>query len=258
MTEGLPGGARERLEAEFRAVAQRIAKDGAPTRSLRPVDAATLILIDHAGSEAKVLMGRRNAAVKFMPNKFVFPGGRLDPADRSMPVAGILEAHVERRLTAGSPGITPARARALALTAIRETYEETGIFIGTKEHGAPEAVPAGSWQAFLDHGVLPDLEGFRFVARAVTPPGRSRRFDTRFFVVDARHIGHRIEKPLQADDELTEIGWIPLSTAQTLDVPGITHVILDELALKLKAGIDRDDPVPFYRQRHGAFIREEV
>lgn len=258
MSNGVPLEARERLEAEFRAVAQRQAKDGVVGRSLRPVDAATLIVLDHAGGEAKVLMGRRNAAVKFMPNKFVFPGGRLDPADRSMPVAGILEAHVEQRVVAGTPGITPARARALVLTAIRETYEETGILIGTKEHGAPESAPPGSWQAFKALGVLPDLEGLRFVARAVTPPGRSRRFDTRFFTVDAGYVAHRVEKAIHVNDELTEISWIPLSTAQTLDVPGITHVILDELALKLKAGIDRDRPVPFYRQRHGTFIREEV
>ena len=258
MTDTASLDARQRLEAEFRAVAQQPKQAGVTAKSLRPVDAATLILLDHTGSEPKVLMGRRNGAVKFMPNKFVFPGGRLDLTDREMPVAGILEAHVERRLVAGTPGITAARARALALTAIRETYEETGILIGTKEHGAPEIAPAGSWQAFQEHGVLPDLEGFRFVARAVTPPGRSRRFDTRFFTVDARYIAHRIEKPMHDDDELTDVSWIPLSTAQTLDVPGITHVILDELSLKLKAGLDRDEPVPFYRQRRGTFVREQI
>ena len=255
--------ARERLEAEIKAIHTKKREalknpTDRPAPRLRPADAATLVVLDHSGREPKVLMGRRNASVRFMPNKFVFPGGRIDAADRAMPVAGILESRVEARLMAGSPGISAARCRALALASIRETFEETGLMIGTKDHGGPDSTPDGSWSAFATHGVMPDLEGLRYLARAITPPGRTRRYDTRFFVVDSSFIVHRVERQAMPDDELTEIGWIPLGKAKELDVPAITHIILDELDARLQAGIELDLPVPFYRQRYGTFVRELV
>ena len=251
--------ARAKLEDELETVARLSAAQPAGALSrLRPKDAATLIVLDTTGREPKVLMGRRNARVKFMPNKFVFPGGRVEPQDRSVPVAGILEAHVEEKLMAGSPLITASRCRALALAAIRETYEETGIMLGTKEHGVPTRALPGTWADFVAHGVMPNLEVLRFVARAITPPNRSRRFDTRFFAVDASEIGHRVEKTLTPEDELTELRWFPLSEARSIDVPGITLVILEELAQKISQGLDGKHPVPFYRYRGRTFIRDEV
>ena len=62
---------------------------------LRPKDAATIILIDRSGAEPKVLMGRRHHGHKFMPGKFVFPGGRVEFEDRDVPVASALDPHVE-------------------------------------------------------------------------------------------------------------------------------------------------------------------
>ncbi len=44
----------------------------------RPVDAATLILVDRTVATPKVLVGKRHDKVVFMPGKFVFPGGRVD------------------------------------------------------------------------------------------------------------------------------------------------------------------------------------
>jgi 8-oxo-dGTP pyrophosphatase MutT (NUDIX family) len=52
-----------------------------------PRDAATLMLIDRSGAKPKVLLGRRHAGHKFMPGKFVFPGGRIEAFDRVMPAA---------------------------------------------------------------------------------------------------------------------------------------------------------------------------
>ena len=59
---------------------------------VRPKDAATLILVDRGGQVPKVLLGKRHQGHKFMPGKFVFPGGRVDPADRRMPAAPVRRA----------------------------------------------------------------------------------------------------------------------------------------------------------------------
>ena len=66
------------------------------------------------------------------PGKFVFPGGRTDPADSRVAVASGLHPHEEAKLIAGAGRTSLARARAIALSAIRETYEEAGLLIGEK------------------------------------------------------------------------------------------------------------------------------
>ncbi|MGE3998189.1 MAG: NUDIX hydrolase, partial [Variibacter sp.] len=53
--------------------------------NVRPRDAATLIVLDRTGAEPKVMMGRRHDRHKFMPGKFVFPGGRVEAYDGRMP-----------------------------------------------------------------------------------------------------------------------------------------------------------------------------
>src|SRR6185312_16240839 len=90
----------------------------------RPRDAATLILLDSKGGEVHVLMGRRHARHAFMPGKFVFPGGRTDPDDGRVPVTDMLDPLEEAKLLATIARRSQARARAIALSAIRETYEE--------------------------------------------------------------------------------------------------------------------------------------
>src|SRR5262249_19167143 len=123
--------------------------------AIRPKDAATLILIDRAGSVPKVLLGKRHTRHKFMPGKFVFPGGGVDPSDKRMPVARSLDRHEEARLMQRFHKASPVRARALALAAIRETCEETGLLLGT--HAEAGQIPDGPWSTFAQHKVLPDL-----------------------------------------------------------------------------------------------------
>src|SRR5947208_1387363 len=82
---------------------------------VRPKDAATLILVDRAGSVPKVLLGKRHHGHKFMPGKFVFPGGRVDPADQRMPVAQELDPHAQVHLMKRLQRPSVAKARALAL-----------------------------------------------------------------------------------------------------------------------------------------------
>ena len=224
--------------------------------NLRPKDAATLIVIDRRRSEPKVLMGRRHPGHVFMPGMFVFPGGRIDPGDRRMVAAGALNPRAEAALNARTARFSAQRGRALALAAIRETFEETGLLLGTREHGPPERAPEGTWSAFREHGVFPDLEALHFVARAITPPGRPRRFDTRFFAVDREAIAAEVKGVTGPDSELIELVWVSLAEAPDLACPTITHVILEELQDRLAAGFSQDLPIPFYYERRGRFVRE--
>ena len=111
-----------------------------------------------------------------------------------------------------------ARARGLALAAIRETFEETGLILGARRDDAPPA-PDGSWAEFAQAGFYPDLSSLHFVARAITPSRRTRRFDTRFFAVDASAIAHRVDNVVHPEAELVELVWLPIAEARNLDMP---------------------------------------
>ena len=225
---------------------------------VRPKDAATLILVDRTTERPKVLLGRRHQNHKFMPGKFVFPGGRVEPADRRMAMATHLDPQVEDRLMRGVRRPNPARARALVLAAIRETFEETGLLIGLPGLDAPadrSAATSAMWADFATAGVKPDLTNIHFVARAITPPGRSRRFDTRFFTADASGITARVDGVVGPDTELVELVWTPIEEAKRLDMPAITTVALDELDRRVAAGLSHSLPVPFYRMLHRRFSR---
>lgn len=225
---------------------------------LRPRHAATMILLDHSGETPKVLMGKRHHGLKFMAGKFVFPGGRIEPHDRRMTTAQPLADVVEAKLMARRVRKSLSRGRALALAAIRETFEETGLLLGTTEAAAPAGTPSDPWREFVGHGVVPDLSGIHFIARAITPPGRPRRFDTSFFSLDASAIAKRVEGVVTADTELVELVWIPLKDAGQLDLPHITGVVLKELDTRLANGMRHDLPVPFYYERNRKWFREEL
>ncbi len=225
---------------------------------VRPKAAATLIIVDGSGAEPKVLMGKRNAGLKFLPGKFVFPGGGIEPGDGRMNVAGPLPEEVETRLLKARVRATPARARALALAAIRETFEETGLLLGSRDFGAPDSAPEGAWSDFAAHGVYPTLDNMHLIARAITPPGRVRRFDVAFFAMGADAICGQVEGVIRPDAELVELDWMPLSRAKELDLPLITLIVLRELEDRMAAGMRPYLPVPFYFERHGKWTREEL
>jgi 8-oxo-dGTP pyrophosphatase MutT (NUDIX family) len=226
--------------------------------NVRPRDAATLILLDHSGGTTQVLLGRRHAGHKFMPGKFVFPGGRIEASDRQMSIAGTLDAVVEEKLNVRTKRPSAGFARALALAAIRETFEETGLALGVTDHGPPSSAPEGAWARFAATGVFPTLEGLDFLARAITPPRRPKRFDTRFFVADAALIAHRTPDVVHPDAELVELVWTPLEEAARLDLPLITRVVLSELAAAKKDGMSRFRPRPFYHEQHRRWLRDEL
>jgi 8-oxo-dGTP pyrophosphatase MutT (NUDIX family) len=225
--------------------------------NLKPRDAATLMIVDRSGATPKVLLGRRNADLKFMAGKFVFPGGRLEPGDKRMPVASELDSHAEARLMRRVQRPTRDRARGLALAAIRETFEETGLLLG-KRATSVLAVPEGPWKAFADAGVLPDLGALHFIVRAITPPRRPRRFDARFFAVDATAVAHTVEGVVSPDSELVELVWLTIAEAKGQDLPTITQVALDELEARVAKGFGHDLPSPLYRMLNKRFVRAEL
>lgn len=225
--------------------------------NVRPRDASTLIIVDRSEATPKVLLGKRHHSHKFMPGKFVFPGGRVEANDRLMPAAAELNPFAEKYLMQDMQRPSAARARALALAAIRETFEETGLLFGAKRSDAP-AAPGGPWAEFATAGYYPDLSVLHFIARAVTPTRRPKRFDTRFFAVDASAIAHRVDNIIHADAELVELVWLPLAEARNLDMPTVTGVILQELEARVAAGFGHELPVPYYRMPRKRFLRKLI
>ncbi len=221
---------------------------------LEPRDAATLMLIDRSRAVPKVLLGRRHHGHKFMPGKFVFPGGRIEPLDRAMSALSELHPDTEEKLRVRAAS-GAAEPRAFALAAIRETAEETGLLLGAKREQGPDA-PGDIWTEFANAHVHPDLGNIHFIARAITPPRRPRRFDTRFFTADATAVAHRIEGIVGPNSELVELVWAPIEEAAHLDMPTITAIVLEELLARVEAGMAHSLPVPFYFMREQQFFRE--
>ena len=94
-------------------------------RVIRPRDAATLVILDRSGTEPKVLMGKRRADLAFMAGKYVFPGGRVDPADKSVDCADALRASEASKLLIAMRGTpSPARAPAPARASASNTSVE--------------------------------------------------------------------------------------------------------------------------------------
>ena len=204
-------------------------------------DAATIILIRDPGGTPSVLMGQRGAKAAFMPSKYVFPGGAVDPQDHGVDLAGTLPVPCGRKLVM-RPITAPApSAETLAAAAIRELWEETGLRLG--RFGTAPSDPPSEWKTLYASGVCPDASALRFVFRAVTPPGRPRRFDARFFLAPASALLDDPDDFTKASDELSHLHWVPLSEARALDLPFVTEVALAEIQALLPAlGAPQDVP----------------
>jgi 8-oxo-dGTP pyrophosphatase MutT (NUDIX family) len=174
--------------------------DAAKRRAVRPRDAASLIIVRPGPSGAEVLMGMRGARHRFMPNRLVFPGGRVDLADRygkyATPLRPDTRAHLEKTAT-------PSRARAIAIAVARELEEETGLTLGSP----------------------PSLDGLSYLLRAVTPPVMPMRFNARFLVVDA----DRVSGTLAGSGELENLRYYAIAEALALDLADITQEVLRNL-----------------------------
>jgi 8-oxo-dGTP pyrophosphatase MutT (NUDIX family) len=201
-------------------------------------DAATVILLRDRTTRPRVLMGQRGAGAAFMPNKFVFPGGAIDPGDATTTLSRPVPAPCATRLATDSV-LPPAT---IAAAAIRELWEEAGLALAR-----PGPAPDG-WPGFPG---MPDAGALRFVFRAVTPAGRPRRFDARFLLAPTEAILGDPDDFSRATDELSHLQWVPLDAARSFDLPFITEIVLAEVAWRLT---EEGPPpaVPFFRNNDDA------
>lgn len=221
------------------APAAEVAGPGADIR-----DAASIILWRPGPTGPEVLMGQRGKGAVFMPEKVVFPGGAVDPEDAGLPFPAPLDPDSARRLALDAP---PGLAAPIVLAGIRELWEEAGLRLALPATDPLPALPP-SWQGFAASGVRPHTEAMRFVFRAITPPGRPRRFDARFFLVEARQIADPADDFAAASGELGGLRWLPLAATQDLPLPFVTGIVLAEVEARL-ADPGGDHPVPFFDNR---------
>lgn len=211
-------------------------------------DAATVIVLRDTDTDPHILMGQRGANAAFMPNKFVFPGGAVDALDAEIPLASPLPEKCYARICEDAD---PKLAQALAIAAIRELWEETGLVLGVP--GTWSGNLPDDWVSFAKTHHLPHAEPLEFVFRALTPPGRPRRFDARFFLVNAEYIASDLDDFSAASDELSHLQWVSLSNARAFDMPFITEVVLSEI----QARISNSAPpkgVPFFKNTDEASL----
>lgn len=210
-------------------------------------DAATIIVMRDAQTRPRILMGQRGENAAFLPRKVVFPGGALDPGDGAVPLVRPLDPETRGALLEESR-VSP---EALAAAAIRELWEETGQILGEASDWANE--PPRGWRGFAATGHAPSGTGLDFVFRAVTPAGRPRRFDARFFLARAEALVSDPDDFSRAEDELSHLQWIPLDAARDFDLPFITEVVLAELQDRLEGRCTTGD-VPFFRNDDEAHL----
>jgi 8-oxo-dGTP pyrophosphatase MutT (NUDIX family) len=215
----------------------------------RPVDAAGLVLIRAGDKGPEVLMGRRHRRSTFLPDVYVFPGGRVDPADsRPSGFAEMIPGSIARQLRRGTSRRDPA---AFLRAAIRETFEETGLLVARSAGARPVTKPrrAPVWRAFARIGAEPDFAGMDYICRAITPTSSKRRYNTRFFLADGR--GARGD--LVGNGELEDLDWWPVSEIERLPIVDVTEFVLGEAlrrwAQNLAAG---SEPAPLFSYRKDA------
>ncbi|MEZ5925008.1 MAG: NUDIX domain-containing protein [Hyphomicrobiaceae bacterium] len=228
-------------------------RKAAPAKPVRPRDAGSLVIVDAAEGLPRVLFGRRRPDLKFAPGKYVFPGGRVDVSDVRLRTAEELpSSEIDKLLVDMKGRPSPARARALALAAIRETFEETGLVIGARtDELRPTRAPG--WQAFYATGYAPALSQLVMMARAITPKASPRRFDARFFMVSAEAISHRVE---ERDHEFGDLVWATFEEARALELHSMTRAIVDDLQdlLAVEPARRMATPVPYYYDYQRTFI----
>jgi 8-oxo-dGTP pyrophosphatase MutT (NUDIX family) len=219
-------------------------ENSSPEISIR--DAACVLVADMTGPEPKLLLGRRHADQVFLPDKWVFPGGRVEDDDR----------HLANRFSDPfSPADLAHEIKPFALAGIRELFEETGLLIGSER---PLLEPSPAWRTFVAAGYAPAPARLLPLARAITPPGRVRRYDTWFFLASKDALSLDVAA---TDGELLNLGWFTLPEAENLDLTNITRLVLNDLGLRLQTGSalqDANESLPFYYSDGSAFRRDLI
>lgn len=224
-----------------------------PKKPVTPRHAASLVLLRDGAGGLEVLMGRRPLAARFMPGVYVFPGGAVEDGDFLFRTSRPLADHVTARLTRKAE---PALAHALAWTALRETWEETGLMLGGP--GDADGMPdCRALNAFTADGLTPDLAGLDYLMRAVTPRYVPVRFNTRFFIAD----GSAAAGAIKQLTELEDVGWRRIDEALGLEIANVTEIVLEQALLywRTKPPPDPARPTIMFTQHnpHEVILREE-
>ncbi len=187
-----------------------------PAEPVVPRDSSTVIVLRDGAGSLEVFMLERHIQSDFAGGAYVFPGGKIDDSDRDPALAGLVDGWEELAARAGED---PDLVRALAVCAIRETFEEAGILLARHDDGTPVRLDDAAWAerrravaarevtaATLakETGIRYAADLLRFWQRWVTPVFAPRRYDTRFFVA-AMPSG---QMPLHDDVETTDSTWV--------------------------------------------------
>ncbi len=228
----------------------------------KPRDAATLIVWRSGAGGLEVLMGRRPRRAAFVPDFFVFPGGSLDPVDYAVRAATPLD-----HAFLGCMGVRGdrKRAEALAIAAVRETFEETGLLLA--EAGDIGAVVHRDWAYWKAHGLAPGLHHLNYFGRAITSPVSPIRFHARFFTAHA----NTLQGKIVGSNELSELNFYPVDEAiKHMPILDVTEFMLKCLILHADAPprckprapvFSYKDDIPFVRYQYArsiAVTRDEV
>ena len=216
-------------------------------RPVKPRDAATLILKREGSRGPEVLMGQRAGRHKFMPGAYVFPGGKVDGHDSRIRPASKLNDEAFDHL---SRVVSPTRAAAIGMTAIRETFEETGLLLAAPgDLGQPSDA---TWETVKAMGLAPHLAPLTYLGRAITPPESPIRFHARFLVADAEHTQGKIG----GSGELLNLHWVALDDALQLPIADVTEFMLGELSRFLAGdqGVRRKRPLFRYRKNQAVAV----
>ena len=185
-------------------------------------DAASLIIYRHQQNRLQALMGKRSDQAKFAPGIYVFPGGNIETEDGKIHTAPGFN-------TSGLSARAAKKLPLLALTAIRETWEETGLMVAQK--GQQLQASGTSWDAFSNLGLSPAPHRLEYLGRAITPTYSSTRFHARFFATEWKNC----EGEIQSDGELSNIRWVDITNPENLPMYDVTEYMLDQLNSMLNA-----------------------
>ncbi|HEX7966879.1 MAG TPA: hypothetical protein VF502_01575 [Stellaceae bacterium] len=230
-------------------------------KPVRPRDAASLILLRDGAAGLEVLIGRRGKGARFMPGRYVFPGGRITPSD-ARPWLGEAKA---------AAGESADPFRPLKRAALRETFEETGLVVGRNADDQPGLVvigrqagsaggdgrtPSPIEEAYRACGVAPALDLLRLVGRAITPTASPIRFHARFFVADGGHAAG----DLAPCEELDDLHWHPVDAAPPGDMQNVTKFMLRCAVEAWRGAAPGTPPLYWHRGdhtlvRHGSAAR---
>lgn len=187
-----------------------------PATPVVPRESSTVIVLRDDCGDLEVFMLERHLQSDFAGGAYVFPGGTLDDADQDPALADLVDGWEP---LAAQMDEQPDVARALAVCAIRETFEEAGILIARHADGTPVQLDDPAWQdrrrdlaaRALTPVTLASETGIRYAAdllrfwqRWVTPVFAPRRYDTRFFVAKMP----AGQSPLHDDVETTASTWV--------------------------------------------------